>query len=180
MENWLVFMDLDGAIWDNKNISAAVLPFKRTSQDSISDLTGKETHLLPGSREFLKWVKEQNGLICSLTWNIPERAIKALHAFQMLDLFDFHRISITPRKDLGIASMISELNEKGIEIPQGSMFYLDDRDLHMTEITRKFPELKFLHLWKDFHSFDEASQYILKSKDNGTSHLSFSASELDY
>ncbi|MCL5782696.1 MAG: magnesium-dependent phosphatase-1 [Candidatus Thermoplasmatota archaeon] len=177
MEKWIVFMDLDGSVWDNKNISAAVLPFKRTSQDSISDLTGRETHLLPGSREFLKWVKEQNGLLCSLTWNIPERAIKALHAFQMLDLFDFHRISITPRKDLGIESMISELNGKGIRIPQGSMFYLDDRDLHMMEITKKFPELRFLHLWKTFSSFDEASQYISRYKDNGTPRQSLSASE---
>ena len=157
---WLLFLDLDGTFWDHLDVSSTAPPFVRISRDTIRDQKGITLTIKPGALDLISWVKSNDGILSSCSWNTPDIALLALEALDAARLFDYQRISTVPRKDLLMEDLLDYLRGLGIVIAQHHIFYLDDRDIHMTEIRKRFPELNFLHMWKKVKSFDDARLII--------------------
>ncbi len=160
---WVVFMDLDGTVWDHLDVSITDPPYRKISNDSIEDEKGVRLSLLPGAVDFVDWVRLNGGIISTCSWNIYDKAMGALVAFDIANKFDYHKISMSPRKDLAMEEIIRQLNGKGVRIENNLIFYLDDRDIHMKEIAARFPGLTFFHMWKKVRSFEEVKKKISES-----------------
>ncbi len=157
---WLLFLDLDGTLWDHMDISSLVLPFHGNAGHSISDARGEAISLKPGALDFLRWVRSNGGILTSCSWNEPEFAMAALDAFGLTKEFDHHRISVSPRKDLAMLDLMDELSMKKISFSRDLIFYLDDREIHMESVRKSLPKLEFLHMGNKVRNFEEAEKVI--------------------
>lgn len=164
--NWLLFLDLDGTLWDHLDVSATNPPYYRVSQDTIRDSNGDTLTLKPGVIQFILWTRSNGGILSSCSWNKPDIALSALEALGVSDLFDYHRISPDPRKYLLIADLLSEMHHRGIDIPQKLVFYIDDRNIHMDDIHEKLPHVNFIHMWKGARDYTEAREIIEEKMDS--------------
>lgn len=160
---WLLFLDLDGTFWDHLNVSGTKMPFERVSQYTIRDMNGETLTIKPGVLDFIEWAKRSGGIVSSCTWNYPEMALSALMALDVDRIFDYQEITPEGRKDLLMLDLLEKLDKSGLEIPEENLFYLDDRDIHMENIRRRFPKLNFLHMWKVVKGFPEAREIISRS-----------------
>jgi magnesium-dependent phosphatase-1 len=163
---WIVFLDLDGTVWDHLDISVTSPPYNRISETRIEDSKGVQITLLPGAVDFIKWVRTSGGIISTCSWNIYGIAMSALNAFDLIDLFDFHKIYTNPKKYESIEETLESVKKDGKEVRKDMLFYLDDRDIHIKEIEERFPDLTFFHMWKKVGSFGEVKKAILE-KVNG-------------
>ncbi len=143
---WLLFMDLDGTLWDNLDVSSCKLPFKPIDGDRISDSSGTIISLNPDSREFLKWARDAGAIISTCTWNDTAHAMGAIEAFDLKKAFDYFQITNDPRKDKLMKDLLETLHRKKVHIEHRNIFYLDDRDIHMSEIRHLIPEINFLYM----------------------------------
>ncbi|MEM3192653.1 MAG: magnesium-dependent phosphatase-1 [Candidatus Parvarchaeota archaeon] len=154
-------MDLDGTLWDHLDISVTTPPFKRVSETQIEDSKGVKITLISGAVEFIKWVKENGGIISTCSWNVYSIAMSALETFGLATLFDYHMIYTNPNKYESIEKVIKYVNEDGKEVRNDLLFYLDDRDIHIEEVRKRFPELTFFHMWKNGTDFEFVKREIL-------------------
>lgn len=157
---WLLFLDLDGTFWDHLDVSATSPPYSRVSQDTIRDSNGETLTLKPGVIQFIHWARSNGGILSSCSWNKPDIALGALEALGVSRLFDYQRISPDPRKYLLIADLVSDLHQRGTDIPQKLVFYIDDRNIHMGDIHEKLPDVNFIHMWKAARDYTEAREII--------------------
>lgn len=161
IDNWLVFLDLDGTFWDHLDVSTTTMPFKKISENAISDSNGVILTLHEGILDFTEWVRRNGGILSSCSWNEPQFAIEALKTFGAYDRFNYHMISSNPRKDLLMKELIDKLKIMNFHIKEKRIFYIDDRDIHIKEIRGLFPEITFIQIWKDASSFQAVKDIIL-------------------
>ncbi len=158
---WLFLLDLDGTLWDNEDISLLNPPFKKITEDTIVDSNGIKVRLNKDMVKLSKWARENGGITSTLSWNIPDNAIAALQAFQVIDLFDYITIENTHRKDKMIIELLEKIRaEKRLEFKPCEIVYIDDRDIHITDIYTNIGPINFLHAWVDFSTFEEAVHLI--------------------
>lgn len=160
---WLFLVDLDGTVWDHKDISALEPPFKRISRESIVDSNNVKVTLNSQVIELIKWALENGALVSTLSWNNPVIAYRALKAFGILDLFHYLTIEDMPRKDKMIKKLLENIKEElGIEFTPDRIVYIDDRDIHIHDIYRNIGRILFLHYSRAIHTKDEAINKIME------------------
>ncbi len=159
---WLFLVDLDGTIWDHKDISSLDPPFKRVSDDKITDRNNVEVTLNKEVIKLVKWAYNHHALISTLSWNNPLKAYEALKAFDLLKHFHYLAIEDTPRKDILIKKLLKKIEEEeGLTFTPDKIVYIDDRDIHIHDIYRNIGGIIFLHYSKDVHTMEHAIRIIL-------------------
>jgi magnesium-dependent phosphatase-1 len=158
---WILFLDLDGTLWDHKDISSLRPPFYRVDERRIRDSSGVEVRIYDDSVKLLKWARSRGALTSTLSWNVPEIAMEAIRAFGLEELFDYFVIDPSPHKGEAALRLIKRLKEeRGCVPPPCAIVYIDDRDIHIDEVRKRLGDVTFLIIWKDFKSFEEAKRLI--------------------
>ncbi|MEB3778832.1 MAG: magnesium-dependent phosphatase-1 [Desulfurococcales archaeon] len=162
MDPWLLFVDLDGTMWDNPDISMLTPPFRRIDSGVIVDSNGVVVRLYTGMARLVEWARESNAITSTLSWNEPSIAIEALKAFGLLGLFDYIAIEPHPYKgDMAIRVLERVRKERGLKIPACRIVYIDDRDIHLDDMVSKLGDIVFLRAWVDFKGVEDAITLIL-------------------
>ncbi len=151
----VVFLDLDGTVWDHSDISSLIPPFRVVDDDVIKDRAGVEVRLRVGVREFLRFVRDLGLVVAALSWNDPEIALEALKAFKLVNYFD--RLYIEPHPHKGLV-MLKAIKELGVEPEE--VIYVDDRDIHLGEVRELVGNVKFIQFGKDVSGFKELKELI--------------------
>ena len=157
---WIVFFDLDGTLWDHLDVTSTNPPFTKISDNVISDSKGIRITLMPGAVEFLKWVRTNGGTVSTCSWNEFDKAFGAIKTFGVEHLFDFQKISTSPKKFQLMEEVLNELQKRGIFIRADMLFYIDDRDIHINDVLKRFPDLSFFQIQKNGMTFDTIREAI--------------------
>lgn len=164
MTRWLLFLDLDGTIWDHLDVSMLNPPFQKVGENVIRDSNGEEIHLHADMIKILKWAKSNGAFTSTLSWNKPSHALSALEAFGIKELFDYHAIEPHPAKEEYAWKIIKTIEKRHkIKLKPCQIVYIDDRKIHLEGIARRLGKIIFLQAWKDFKSFEDAKDRILSS-----------------
>ncbi|ASJ05260.1 magnesium-dependent phosphatase-1 [Thermococcus barossii] len=152
----LLVLDLDGTLWDHEDASQLTPPYE-FHDDYLVDSNGQKLRLFPGVREFLEWASGR--FILSIgSWNIEERVRPILEGFSLWDYFLFPKIEGHPDKADMIKRTIWELQSIGYDVD--GVIYVDDRTLHVEDVRKALPNLKFIHMWVDAKSFEELRKLL--------------------
>lgn len=152
----LVAVDLDGTVWDHKDISSLYPPFRRISTHVIVDKNGEAVNLRPRVEDFLKWARQEGFILSTLSWNDYDVAYQALRAFELDRYFHYIVVEPHPRKDKMLYRLLQQIKrERGVEIRPQDVVYIDDRDIHLREILENVGPVKFIHFGKDVKCFSE-------------------------
>jgi magnesium-dependent phosphatase-1 len=162
-EPWALLLDLDGTLWDHLNISSLKPPFKRVSEDAIVDSRGVTVRLYKDIVEVARWAKRSGGFVIALSWNIPEVAVEALKAFNLLGLFDYLGIEDHPDKGLIASKILGDLESRGYKIKPCRIVYVDDRDIHVKGVREKVGDVTFIRAWADFRNGEELRSRIAEA-----------------
>ncbi len=163
-EIWLLLMDLDGTLWDHLDISSLKPPFTRVSGNAIVDSNGVMVRLFSDAIKILRWARASGALVSTLSWNYPSKALAALEAFGLKDMFDYLIIEPHPYKGEMVRKLLEKIRlERGLELPPCRIVYIDDRDIHINEIRQKIGNVVFLRAWRDFRTYEEA-RILIESK----------------
>lgn len=157
---WILFMDLDGTMWDHLDISSVEPPYRLVAPGVLANREGVVVKLHPEAVEFVKWAKRMGAITSTLSWNHPENALEALRLFGIADLFDHHEIEYSPEKFRGMKRFLALLECKGIVVPPERIVYVDDRDIHVEDIYRNVGKILFIHIWRGVKDFEEAKRII--------------------
>jgi len=158
---WLLLLDLDGTLWDHLDISMLKPPFIRISEDLIIDSLGVKVKLYEDIVKVIKWAKREGAIIAALSWNIPWKAIEALRAFNLLDLFDYLGIEDHPGKGSMALKIVRDLESRGYRIKYCRVIYIDDRIIHVEDVREKIGDITFIKAWTDFRNEEELRDKIL-------------------
>lgn len=158
--DWILFMDLDGTMWDHKDISATKPPFKLVGSLSIEDVNGTRINAFSEAVEFLKWSRTHGAYISSLSWNIEAIAKAGVEELGLTGLFDNLAIKDNPDKASLMEGVLKTLEDNGGSVSRDRLVYIDDRDIHIAGILKKFPGILFINIWKDAKSYGEAEELI--------------------
>jgi len=157
----VVFIDLDGTIWDCFDISSLTPPFQRVNKDVIVDKFGTKVSLYPGARDFLKWLKEKSFIVAVLSWNMFSIAYSAMKKLSLVRYFDLLYIEHHPHKGYMIMRALREIEEKfGIKVSPYEIVYIDDREIHLSEIKKLIGNVIFIKMWEDSITFSEVKNKI--------------------
>lgn len=157
---WLLFMDLDGTMWDHLDISSVDPPYRLVEPGVIVGGDGVRIKLYPQAVEFVEWARRNGAITCTLSWNHPGHALGALRAFGIAGLFDHHEIEYSPHKYMGIRRLLGVLGERGVVVSPERIVYVDDRDIHIDEIYREVGRVLFIHIWKQVRDYEEAKRLV--------------------
>jgi HAD superfamily phosphatase (TIGR01681 family) len=72
----VVFMDLDGTLWDHEDISQLTPPFKRISSEEIVDSSGVVVRVHRIALELLDYASRRGFILSTLSWNDPHKALE--------------------------------------------------------------------------------------------------------
>lgn len=156
----LLVLDLDKTLWDHYDASQLVPPF-RIHDTELIDSLGNKLRLFNGVLEFLEWAKERF-ILSIASWNVEELVEPILEEFNIRDYFVFPKIENHPDKADMIFRTIQELKSVGYEIEE--VLYIDDRTIHLDEIKKRIPNMKFIHMWQDVKSFEELKEFLIKEE----------------
>jgi magnesium-dependent phosphatase-1 len=156
----ILFLDLDGTVWESRDISSLEPPFKR-HENMLVDSRGRKTRMFEGIEEFLANLKSEGLKIYSLSWNNPLNALAALRALGIDKYFDGHYIEPHPRKGIVMRKALEDI---GNHYSPREIVYIDDRDIHIEEIRELVGEVCFIQMWKDVSDFRTLLHNILKLK----------------
>jgi len=160
---WVLFMDLDGTLWDHLDISRLQPPFTLIGEGVLRDVTGVRVKLYRDAVKLIEWAKESCGITSALSWNLWEPAVSALKASGVIDLFDYLAIEPHPGKGEMAEKVIKRIESTvGYTIPPCRIVYIDDRIIHLEDIRGKLGDVFFLRAWRDFRDFEEARGKIIK------------------
>ena len=157
---WLLMMDLDGTVWDHLDISSVVPPYNLVQNGSISNVQGIRINVFPQAVSFIEWARRHGAITCTLSWNYTDYVMQALSVLGLIGLFDYHETEFSPDKDRRIIHLLEILKAKGIEIPPERIVYVDDRDIHISDIRRNVGNVLFIHIWKSVRDYSEAKRLI--------------------
>jgi magnesium-dependent phosphatase-1 len=162
----LIVLDADRTIWDHHNVTELVSPFKLVSEGVAEDANGVKVRLNGNVIDFLEFANKRGILISLASWNEPK------NVFELLSLFRINKYFISPisephpNKYLMIQKIISNLSRRGINIFPDEILYIDDRDIHLSEIRKKIGNVKFLRFGVDIKNWQEAIDEIRRNIDN--------------
>ncbi len=162
-EPWVLFLDLDGTLWDHLDISSLKPPFRRISEDSIVDSQGVPVRLYRDVVEVARWARRSGGFVVALSWNIPEVAVEALKAFNILDLFDYLGIEDHPDKGLVASKILGDLESRGYKVKPCRVVYVDDREIHVRGMRGRVGDITFIRAWVDFRNGEELRNRIAEA-----------------
>ncbi|MET1127874.1 MAG: magnesium-dependent phosphatase-1 [Thermoproteota archaeon] len=158
---WLLFVDLDGTLWDHSDVSALRPPFRRVSESSIADANGVVVSIHPDIVKLVDWARRHGAVVSTLSWNDPEKALEALRAFGLEGAFDYHVIEPHPYKGDAALKLLDRLREeRGCIPPPCGIVYVDDRSIHLENVRERLGDVVFLQAWRDFRSFEEAREIV--------------------
>lgn len=160
MRPWVLFMDLDGTMWDHEDISSVDPPYRLVEPGVIANPAGVTVRLYPEAVGFVEWARRRGAFTSTLSWNHPENALGALEAFGIEHLFDHHEIEYSPEKHRGIKRVLGLLRERGVSVPPERVVYVDDRDIHIADIYREVGEILFIHIWRGVRDYEEAKRVV--------------------
>jgi len=152
----VVFIDLDGTLWDHEDISQTTPPYTCTG-DILVDSQGIVAHLYSGVRDFLGFLRNSGLKIYTLSWNNPFKALSALKCLGLESYFDGHAVSEHPEKYIGMLRILGSINPP---VRPCRVVYIDDRDIHIDDIRKNIGNVWFIHMWRDARSFDELTSLI--------------------
>ncbi|ALM75060.1 magnesium-dependent phosphatase-1 [Thermococcus barophilus] len=152
----LLILDLDGTLWDHEDASQLVPPFE-VHDDTVIDAYGNKLSLFPSVREFLEWAKDRF-ILSIASWNMEELVRPILEALGLWDYFIFPKIENHPDKASMILRTVEQLKSIGYEVDE--IIYIDDRTLHLQDIKREIPNVKFIQMWIDVKSFEELKKVL--------------------
>lgn len=160
MSCWILFVDLDGTLWDNLDISMLEPPFRRVSEDIIVDSGGVKVRLFADMIKLIEEARKCGAFVSALSWNVKENAVEALRAFNIIHLFDYLAIEPHPDKGLMALEALKEASRRGCSEPC-TIIYVDDRDIHLESMRRRLGDsFKFLRAWRDFKGLEDAMKSI--------------------
>lgn len=162
-EPWVLLLDLDGTLWDHLDISSLKPPFKRVAEDTIVDSTGVSVRLHKDIVEVARWAKRSGAFVAALSWNIPEVAVEALKAFNILDLFDYLGVEDHPDKGLVASKILRDLESRGYKVRYCRVIYVDDREIHVRGVREKVGDVTFIKAWVDFRDGEELKGRIARA-----------------
>lgn len=157
---WLLLMDLDGTLWDHKDVSSTHPPFTKINDLTIRDKVGEIITVNEGAIDFLQWARANDAVISSLSWNNEDMATEAINALGLVDIFDFLAIAPNPDKSKLLENLLAKLRTNEVDIEQSRFVYLDDRDIHIGAIVKKFPDIIFVHMWESVSNFEQVKRII--------------------
>lgn len=152
----LLILDLDGTLWNHEDASQLVPPYKAEG-NKVIDAYGRELELFEGVREFLEWA-EKKFVLSIASWNMEEVVKPILEVLDIWKYFKFPKIEYHPNKASMIKRTVEQLRNIGYEIDE--IIYIDDRTLHVEEVKREIPKIKFIHMWVDVKSFEELKEVL--------------------
>ncbi|MGC9201569.1 MAG: magnesium-dependent phosphatase-1 [Thermoproteota archaeon] len=159
----LVVLDADRTIWDHHNVTELRSPFKLVSKDVAEDANGVKVKLNDKLIDFLEFAREKGILVSLASWNEPKNVFELLSLFGIDKYFVFPIAEPHPNKHLMIQKIISNLSKRGIDISPNEILYIDDRDIHLSEIREKIGNVKFLKFGADIKDWKEAINKIENS-----------------
>lgn len=161
-DKWLLAVDLDGTLWDHEDVSKMKPPFRRISQYIIMDSQGDMLKVYEYMIKLIKWAKENNAIVITLSWNQKEKAIEALKVLDLYNLFDYHLINPKPIKHILLNNLLEELRKLGINISSNKIVYIDDHIWHLEDIRKLIGGVFFIHAHRDCNSFETCRELIAK------------------
>ncbi len=157
----VVFMDLDGALWDHEDISQLTPPFKRLSNEEIVDSSGVVVRVHRIALELLDYASKSEFILSTLSWNNPSKALEALRALGLEDVFHYHAIEDHPNKALMAKRVVEEVKKRYEKCRDTvAILYIDDRVIHLEEMRREFKNLLYIKAWESCKSPSECVKYI--------------------
>ena len=145
----LIVFDADLTLWDHPDVSSLKIPFRRIEQDLIIDSCGTKFGLYRDIRALLQQLKKRKITVSLATWNKPENVEEALRRLEIDHFFDYVEAESHPDKHNLIRNILSRLSEDGVQLVPMEILYIDDRDIHLTDIRRAIGEIFFVQMWKD-------------------------------
>lgn len=162
---WILFMDLDGTMWDNLDISTVSPPYESVGPGQLQNWEGKRVTVFNDALEFVRWARSKGAITSTLSWNIRKNATEALDKLGIASLFDYDGIEFTPEKDRRILAVLERLREKGIQIPPERIVYIDDRDIHLNDILKNVGNIVFIKIWSEAGDYSVARNIVCRSLD---------------
>ncbi len=159
---WLLAVDLDGTLWDHEDVSRMKPPFRRISQYVIMDSQGDTLKVYEYMVKLIKWAKENNAIVTTLSWNQEDKAIEALKTLDLHRVFDYHLINPKPIKHILLNNLLEELRKSEMNIQVNKIVYIDDHTWHLDEIRKLIGEIFFIHAHRDCNSFITCRELIIK------------------
>jgi magnesium-dependent phosphatase-1 len=111
--------------------------------------------------EILRTIKDEGVLLSTLSWNNPDTALRALEELGLRNFFYYHAIEDHLRKDLMARKALTFFKES-YNCEEFEIAYIDDRDIHLNDLRKKYPETCFIMAWMDFSSISEGVEKVKK------------------
>jgi len=135
---------LDVTLWGHEDISLTSPPYRRLSRDVIEDVNGEVIELRPCARELLSFLRDRGFGLAVASWNLPEPAVKALEALNLLEYFDVVVVEPHPNKELMLREIMSVMR-----VSEGEVVFIDDNPYITERVSRAYPELLVLRFGVD-------------------------------
>ncbi|MBI3998928.1 MAG: magnesium-dependent phosphatase-1 [Armatimonadetes bacterium] len=156
----LVVLDLDLTLWDHRNVTGLVRPFRRVDDETIEDQGEVRVTLFPGVRALLEGLRERGLIIACASWNDPQAVEEIFDLLELGHYFDHRKVEPHPHKQLTISALFAELAEGGISLAPDQVLYVDDRTLHLDAVRAAVGPIRFLQYGVDIRSLDEILRYL--------------------
>jgi len=155
-----LFLDLDGTLWDHRDVSLMKPPFYNVNSDCIIDSVGDRLCLYNGARDFLRECSRSGVVVSALSWNIYSKARRVLELLGIIRYFDYLFIEYNPFKDIVLEKALKILEKTFGKINDSVIVYVDDRDIHWRYMNRIPYNIVFIHMWRDVRSFKELLEVV--------------------
>ncbi len=162
----LVILDLDLTLWDHKNVTALVRPFRRIDDDAIEDQSGVRVTLFPGVRTLLDGLRERGLIVACASWNDPRPVEEIFDLLNLGHYFDHKKVEPHPHKQQTVSALFSELAASGVTLSPDEVLYVDDRRIHLDAIHAAVGPIRFLQYGVDTRSLDEVLVYLDRTGSN--------------
>lgn len=154
----IAIFDLDKTLWDHPDISSTFPPYTSKGPDVIEDLLGEEIRLETCVRNMLSRLKRRGIKLCVASWNMPEKALAALRAFHIDEMFDYIVIEPHPYKERMIRKIIERFShEKNMKV-----YFFDDNPEIVRRVRELLPSIKVFLVGDDVKTICEAEEILIK------------------
>ncbi len=156
----LLFLDLDGTLWDHFDASVLKPPFCRDGF-CLVDSCGERLCLFDGVTSFLK--KVYGGFVVScLSWNRYSIVRCVLEELGIIGYFDYLFIEFNPFKSLVLEKALKVIEKDYRIYTRNRIVYVDDRLTHYRELKNLLGDrLFFIHMWVNVKDFNELYRKIV-------------------
>ncbi|MEZ0394432.1 MAG: magnesium-dependent phosphatase-1 [Desulfurococcaceae archaeon] len=157
---WLLLLDLDGTVWDCRDISSLSPPFERIDQYTFRDSRGFSVRVYGDVVALMKWARAHGAVVAALSWNVREIAVEALDASGLLELMDYQAIEYHPRKDLMALKLFEELKRRGLGHVLECIVYVDDSEAFLGQVSKAFDKVCAIRAWADFKDLESLAERV--------------------